>query len=142
MALLIAQPAFSQRQLATDETNNLPLRKVEVRQVDNAQEITIQYGNTFTQAFLSGIFCHEYTRSYTEKSSTGALYTRRYTRSVKKTRVPTEFLKQIVDENQGNLYFQPYGMGLYGRLVGELFVGNESVNLFMVKKGYCSILKN
>lgn len=138
--ILFSTPAWAYKQIVPESLEQMPRQKVDVMLIDNAQEITIRYNNYKTRAVLYGIFCHEYTRSYTEKSSSGALYTRRYTRSVKKTRVPTEFLRKIVKENEGNLYFQPKGMGRYGWLVGELFVGDESVNLHMVEKGYCTRL--
>ena len=53
------------------------------------------------------------------------------------TKEPTIFLRKLYAENPDNVYFKPYGLAFDGRYVGEFYIGDVSVNEYLIQKGIC-----
>ena len=136
--------AFSMQANALKIKNQLQLntlQKAEVISVEDALEIKTKINNVWTAAYVSNLNCHEYTRVYALKSSGGNTYVRPRQRTVRISRAVTEYLNKIFDEHEGNIYFKPNGVGLFGNLVGEFYIGNDSLSKHLIDKGYCDYVQ-
>ena len=114
---------------------------VEVLAVNNALSMDIIYNRMRTLAFMANLDCHEFSRSYPLKSSTGKTYVRQRRQSVRENTRAAEYIAKVFSENSGNIYFAPNGLGLFAALVGEFYIGNESLSKILVQKGYCSYVE-
>ena len=114
---------------------------VEVLAVNNALSMDIIYNRMRTLAFMANLDCHEFSRSYALKSSTGKTYVRQRRQSVRENTRAAEYIAKVFSENSGNIYFAPNGLGLFAALVGEFYIGNESLSKILVQKGYCSYVE-
>ena len=94
-----------------------------------------------TLAFMANLDCHEFSRSYPLKSSTGKTYVRQRRQSMRENTRAAEYIAKVFSENSGNIYFAPNGLGLFAALVGEFYIGNESLSKILVQKGYCSYVE-
>lgn len=136
--------AFSSQAYALKIKNSLELntlQKAEVISLEDALEIKIKFNNVWTATYVSNLNCHEYTRVYALKSSGGNTYVRPRQRTVRISRSTTEYLNKIFDEHEGNIYFKPNGVGLFGNLVGEFYIGNDSLSKHLIDKGYCDYVQ-
>lgn len=113
--------------------------QVEVRKVYNASLLSVKAGQSLLNLRLSGVLCNEYTKYREKYSSTNTKYFLEDTRATKISynSLPTDYIENLLKENENNLFFRPQGLGFNYTLVGELFVGNQSVNDLLVQKGYC-----
>ena len=149
VCFFISFPAFALK--VTDEylvTSKIPY-KVEFRKVFDGQTVSLKAGKTLFTARLSGIICNEHNNKYDifestagqkysvqnknyKKSGDGSyyLYPGQYNKA-------EDYLKKLLEANENNLYLQQQGRGYTFSIVGELFVGNKSVNKLLVEKGFC-----
>lgn len=114
---------------------------VEVLSVDNALKMDIIYNRMRIPVFVANLDCHEFSRTYPLKSSTGRLYIKQRQRSVRENTIAADYIEKIFKEHQGNIYFAADGLGLFANLVGEFYIGNESLSKILVQKGYCSYVE-
>lgn len=112
-------------------------KPVEVTFIDDVLEVAIKYNRMKTVAYIANLDCHEYSRTYTLKSTTHKTFVRPRQRTVRITREVTEYVKKLFKENEGNIFFAADGYGLYYNLVGEFFIGNDSLSKHLIEKGYC-----
>ena len=103
---------------------------VEVLAVNNALSMDIIYNRMRTLAFMANLDCHEFSRSYPLKSSTGKTYVRQRRQSVRENTRAAEYIAKVFSENSG-----------FAALVGEFYIGNESLSKILVQKGYCSYVE-
>ena len=111
--------------------------KVELRKVHNAQCISVKAQKILGNLRLKGIECGEYQKYEIKSSSQNVKYAIENPNAQKTANIPTKYLESLLVQNKDNLYFRPYGFGLYFASVGELFIGDESVNDILMKNGYC-----
>lgn len=116
-------------------------KPAKVNSIDHALEIIATVDRMYSPYYVANLNCHEFSRNYTLKSSEGYTYVRPRSRTIRISRDPSIFLKQLFKENEGNIYFKAYGFGLYGNFVGEFFIGDKSVSKYMIEKGYCDYVK-
>lgn len=137
--IMISLPAFSMKVINKIEWNQK--LKAEFIGIEDALEVKIKVDRLLGPAYVSNLNCHEYSRVYALKSSGGNVYLRPRQRSVRISREPTVYLLKIFREHKDNIYFKPNGVGLYGNLVGEFYIGNDSLSKHMVDAGYCDYVK-
>ncbi len=135
----VCLPAFSVKVLNPIEWNKK--EKAEFIGIENALEIKIKLERHVGSVYVSNLNCHEYSRVYALKSSNGNIYLRPRKRSVRISRKPSVYLLKIFREHGDNIYFVPKGMGLFGHLVGEFYIGSDSLSKHMVESGYCDYIK-
>ncbi len=149
MSLGLSTAVFAMK--VTDEyivTSKTPY-KVEFRKVFDGQAVSLKSGKTLFTARLSGIICNEDRNRYEIwKSSAGQKYSVEY-KNIRKTSNDVyyvypgqynnakDYLKKLLEANENNLYLQQQGRGYAFSVVGELFIGNKSVNKLLVEKGFC-----
>lgn len=114
---------------------------VEYRKVQNALSVSVKIDKTLTNVRLSNLVCNEFANYYIRTSSTGTKYAMEDIKSERKANDATRFLKDLLEANENNISVQQQGIGYYGALVGEMFVGGQSVNNLLVKKGYCRTIE-
>ena len=114
---------------------------VEVLAVNNALSMDIIYNRMRTLAFMANLDCHEFSRSYPLKSSTGKTYVRQRRQSMRENTRAAEYIAKVFSENSGNIYFAPNGLGLFPALVGEFYIRHERLSKILVQKGYCSYVE-
>ncbi len=135
----VCLPAFSMKVINKIDWNQK--RKAEFIGIEDALEVKIKVDRLLGPAYVSNLNCHEYSRVYALKSSGGNIYLRPRRRSVRISREPTVYLLKIFREHKDNIYFKPNGVGLFGNLVGEFYIGNDSLSKHMVDAGYCDYVK-
>ncbi len=137
--LLFSGPAYALK--VKNPINWGVAKPAKVNSIDNALEVFATVDRMYSPYYIANLNCHEYSRIYTLKSSEGYTYVRPRSRTVRISREPSIFLRQLFKENEGNIYFKAYGFGLYGNFVGEFFIGNKSVSKYMIEKGYCDYVQ-
>lgn len=136
----ICLPAFAVKDL--DKTLWGKPEKVEVLLVEHALEVKIDYNRMRAPAYVRNLDCHEFSRQYSLNDSQGNIYLRPRSRTVKENSLATELITKIFEKNSNNVYFVPSGYGLFGNLVGEFFIGEQSLSKYLIDNGYCSFVKN
>lgn len=116
-------------------------KNAKINSVDHALEIVATIDRMYAPVYVANLNCHEFSRAYALQSSNGQTYIRPRKRTVRISREPSDFLRSLFRENEGNIYFKAYGQGLFGNFVGEFFVGDKSVNEILIKKGYCDYVR-
>lgn len=135
----VCLPAFSVKVINPIDWNKK--WKAEFVGIDDALDIKVKVDRLLGPVYVSNLNCHEYSRMYALKSTLGTTYLRPRRRTVRISREPMEYLLKIFRENKDNIYFKANGFGLYGNLVGEFYIGNESLSRHMVEAGYCDYVK-
>ena len=137
---LVCLPALAVKDL--DKTLWGKPKKVEVLIVEQALEVKIDYNRMRAPVYVRNLDCHEYSRQYSLNDSQGNIYIRPRSRTIKENSIATEFVRNLFEKNVNNIYFVPSGYGLFGNLVGEFFIGEQSLNNYLIDNGYCSFVKN
>lgn len=109
--------------------------------IDDVLDFNVVYKHNLTPVYMPNLICHEFTRSYTLKSTTGQTYVRHRQRTVRITDKPSLYVKKLMKENEGNIYLAPQGYGLFGGLVGDVYIGDESLSKHLIEKGYCDYVQ-
>lgn len=111
--------------------------RVELRKVRNATYIAVKIGRTITDLRLSDIVCDEYSKYNIKESSAGRKYAIEDNGAQKKNNDATRYMQLLLEQNTNKLYYQQHGIGFYGAIVGELYIGQKNINKLLVEKGYC-----
>lgn len=115
---------------------------VEVLAVNNALSMDIIYNRMRTLAFMANLDCHEFSRSYPLKSSTGKTYVRqRRQSSERKIQELLNILPKFSARTAVIYILHLTDWGFFAALVGEFYIGNESLSKILVQKGYCSYVE-
>ena len=129
-------PAFAVKHKYAD------IFKVTVTDVDNAvtYKIKPEHGAT-TIAFLANVDCKEYNLTRTYRTMSGERYIMPVGAWHFVNTKPMSYAMNLINQYKGEIYFKPLGLGMNGFYVGELYLGQNSLNRHLVEKGYCSYIK-
>lgn len=136
-ASVISLPAFAVKTLDNYIYTSTTPFKIELRQVQNAQCISGKTGRTLVTLRLSNIVCNEYSKYQTKTSTSETKYTIEDRSALKNNNDATRYLSELLEANKNNLYFKQQGIGFYGAVIGELYLGNTNINKLLVEKGFC-----
>ena len=123
---------------AFDFNQKYPAKVIDVRSIF---DINLKFGQVVTTAYVPNIDCNEYSRTYALKSTDGKTYLRARQKTLKINPETTDHIINIFEKNSNNIYFIPYGYGLFSNVVGEFFIGNTSLSQYLIKNGYCSYVE-
>ncbi len=116
--------------------------KVEIREVPDALKVTVKMNQMRTDVYVSNLDCHEYSKTYTLNSTRGYTYVLPSHRAKKEDTKVTDYVKSVFERYKDNIYFVPNGFGLYNYLVGEFYIGNDSLSQHLIQKGFCTRVEN
>lgn len=136
-ASVISLPAFAVKTLDNYIYTSATPFKVELRKVQNAQCISGKTGKTLITLRLSNIVCNEYSKYNLKTSTSDTKYTLEDQSALKNNNDATRYLSELLEANENNLYFKQQGIGFYGAVIGELYIGNTNINKLLVEKGFC-----
>lgn len=125
--------------------------KVEVLKVYDALQVRIKFDRMRVLAYVSHLDCHEYSKTYTLKSTkayvtklksaAGNTYVRPSRLAEKLNTRATDYVSSVFEKYPDDIYFVPDGYGLFNNFVGEFYIGDVSLNQHLIEKGYCSAVE-
>lgn len=94
-----------------------------------------------TIAYLANLDCNEYTLQRTYRTMNGIRYIVPVDIFKFSNTEPRTYVKELLSQYDGEIYYKPLGIGHNGYYVGEMYLGDESLNKHLVEKGYCTYIK-
>lgn len=136
LMLVVSLPVFAVKQ------KHQEILKVVVTDVDNAVTYKIKpESSALTVAFLSNLDCKEYNLQRTYRTINGIRYIMPVGIWHFINQKPMSYAMNLISQYKGDIYFKPLGIGINGYYVGEMYLGNDSLNKHLVEKGYCNYIK-
>lgn len=114
------------------------LQKLENIIVHDGDTISATINDKKVKIRLLGIDCYETKRHL-------RIYKQAYLNQIsieevmQKGKISKNILQTHIDENKNNIYLKATKMDKYGRVLGSIYAGNESINEYMLQKGECLI---
>ena len=134
--LVVSLPVFAVKQ------KHQEILKVVITDVDNAVTYKIKpESSAVTVAFLSNLDCKEYNLQRTYRTINGIRYIMPVGIWQFINEKPMVYARNLIKQYKGDIYFKPLGIGINGYYVGEMYLGNDSLNKHLVEKGYCNYIK-
>ena len=134
--LVVSLPVFAVKQ------KHQEILKVVITDVDNAVTYKIKpESSALTVAFLSNLDCKEYNLQRTYRTINGMRYIMPVGTWQFINEKPMVYARNLIKQYKGDIYFKPLGIGINGYYVGEMYLGNDSLNKHLVEKGYCNYIK-
>lgn len=101
----------------------------------------VNIGRLRTTVYVANLDCGEYSRTYSLKSTKGYTYIRPRSHTVRISDEPSNYIQNIFDNNNDNIYFVTNGLGLFANPVGEFYIGETSLNKHLIEKGFCRYIE-
>ena len=135
LMLVVSLPVFAVKQ------KHQEILKVVITDVDNAVTYKIKpESSALTVAFLSNLDCKEYNLQRTYRTINGIRYIMPVGIWHFINQKPMSYAMNLISQYKGDIYFKPLGIGINGYYVGEMYLGNDSLNKHLVEKGYCNYI--
>lgn len=134
--LVVSMPVYAVKQ------KHQEILKVVVTDVDNAVTYKIKPDHSSTTiSFLANVDCKEYNLQKTYRTMNGIRYIMPVGAWHFVNTKPMSYAMNLIAQHKGAIYFKPLGIGINGYYVGEMYLGQYSLNKHLVEKGYCSYIK-